>query len=62
LGIGVVLARSGNVSALVVGLALTTTALGTLLPIRRDAGVLEERFGTHALAIGTLGEFAPSSP
>jgi Kef-type K+ transport system membrane component KefB len=59
LGIGVLLARSGNVSALVVGLALTTTALGTLLPILRDAGVLEERFGTHALAIGTLGEFAP---
>ncbi len=59
LGAGALLARSGNVSALVVGLALTTTALGTLLPILRDAGVLEEKFGTHALAIGTVGEFAP---
>ncbi len=59
LGVGVLLARSGDVSALVVGLALTTTALGTLLPILRDAGVLGEKFGTHALAIGTLGEFAP---
>jgi Kef-type K+ transport system membrane component KefB len=59
LGIGALLARSGNVSALVVGLALTTTALGTLVPILRDAGVLGDRFGTHALAIGTIGEFAP---
>ena len=59
LGVGMLLARSGDVSALVVGLALTTTALGTLLPILRDAGVLGEKFGTHALAIGTVGEFAP---
>src|SRR6478752_2721542 len=42
-----------------VGLALTTTALGTLLPIVRDAGLLPTRFGTHVLAIGSLGEFGP---
>ena len=42
-----------------VGLALTTTALGTLLPIIRDSGLLPTRFGTHVLAIGSLGEFGP---
>src|SRR6476661_3945048 len=42
-----------------VGLALTTTALGTLLPIIRDAGLLPTRFGTHVLGIGSLGEFGP---
>jgi Kef-type K+ transport system membrane component KefB len=47
------------VSELYVGLALTTTALGTLLPIVRDAGLLPTRFGTHVLAIGSLGEFGP---
>ena len=44
---------------LVVGLALTTTALGTLIPMLRDAGVLPTRFGSHIMAVGTLGEFGP---
>lgn len=44
---------------IVVGLALTTTALGTLVPVLRDAGVLPTAFGTHIMAIGTLGEFGP---
>jgi Kef-type K+ transport system membrane component KefB len=44
---------------LVVGLALTTTALGTLLPILRDADLLEGRFGARILAVGTAGEFCP---
>jgi Kef-type K+ transport system membrane component KefB len=57
---GVVLVLSGRVlSALLVGLALSTTALGTLLPIIRDAGLLETRFGTFVLAAGTVGEFGP---
>jgi Kef-type K+ transport system membrane component KefB len=57
---GVVLEATGViVSDLYVGLALTTTALGTLLPIVRDAGLLPTRFGTHVLAIGSLGEFGP---
>ena len=42
-----------------VGLALTTTALGALLPILRDAGILPTPFGTHMLAIGSVGEFGP---
>jgi Kef-type K+ transport system membrane component KefB len=43
----------------VVGLALTTTAMGTLAPILRDAGVTETRFGAYITAIGTVGEFGP---
>jgi Kef-type K+ transport system membrane component KefB len=57
---GFVLQATGViVNELYVGLALTTTALGTLLPIVRDAGLLPTRFGTHVLAIGSLGEFGP---
>ncbi len=44
---------------IVIGLALTTTALGTLMPVLRDAGVLSSPFGTYIMAIGTLGEFGP---
>jgi Kef-type K+ transport system membrane component KefB len=45
--------------AVVIGLALTTTALGTLLPILRDNGLSEGRFGTRLMAIGSVGEFGP---
>jgi Kef-type K+ transport system membrane component KefB len=45
--------------AVVVGLALTTTALGTLLPILRDSGVLGGPFGVRIMAIGSVGEFGP---
>jgi Kef-type K+ transport system membrane component KefB len=43
----------------VVGLALTTTALGTLVPMLRDARVMDTRFGSYISAIGTVGEFGP---
>lgn len=43
----------------VVGLAVTTTALGTILPMVRDAGALQTPFGGRVLAIGSLGEFGP---
>ncbi|MGO8873015.1 MAG: cation:proton antiporter [Acidimicrobiales bacterium] len=60
LGVAFALVSSGLVrDTLVVGLALTTTALGTLLPMLRDAGVLPTRFGAHISAIGTVGEFGP---
>lgn len=39
--------------------ALTTTAIGTLLPILRDAGELETPFGTYVLAAGWVGELGP---
>jgi len=44
---------------LVVGLALTTTAMGTLVPMLRDAGIMDSRFGAYITAIGTVGEFGP---
>ena len=42
-----------------VGLALTTTALGTLLPILHDNKMLEGRFGRYVLAAGAAGELFP---
>lgn len=60
LAIGAVLAIHGVViSGLVVGLALTSTALGTLLPILRDRGELGTPFGVDVLASGAVGEFGP---
>jgi Kef-type K+ transport system membrane component KefB len=57
---GVTLASTGYVrSSLLVGLALTTTALGTLLPMLSDRGVLGTEFGRHVSAAGAIGEFGP---
>ena len=44
---------------IVIPLALTTTALGTLLPVLRDAGVLRTPLGRYAMALGSIGEFGP---
>ena len=58
--VGVVLMLSGEaVSALLVGLCLTSTALGTLLPMMRDRGLLHTSFGSLLVAAGSVGEFAP---
>ena len=58
--VGVVLLAAGHRHGeVVIGLSLTTTALGTLLPILRDAQVLDSPFGRHMLAIGSIGEFGP---
>jgi Kef-type K+ transport system membrane component KefB len=60
LSIASVLTVIGTViDAVVISLALTTTALGMLLPILRDAGLFEGRFGARIMAIGSVGEFAP---
>src|SRR5208283_4065151 len=42
-----------------VELALTTTALGTLLPILRDNDMLGGRFGDYVYAAGAVGELFP---
>jgi len=42
-----------------VALALTSTALGTLLPVLRDAGELRTPFGTFFMGAGAWGEFGP---
>ncbi len=60
LGIAAIFVSTGQaLDTMVLGIALTTTALGTLLPILRDAGLLPTALGTHVLAIGTMGEFGP---
>jgi Kef-type K+ transport system membrane component KefB len=54
------LASMGLVRAFVpVALGLTTTALGTLLPILRDNNMLRGAFGSFVLAGGAVGEFFP---
>jgi Kef-type K+ transport system membrane component KefB len=50
----------GFVKAFVpISIALTTTALGTLLPILRDNGMLGGRFGRYVFASGAVGEMLP---
>ncbi|MGH2982941.1 MAG: cation:proton antiporter [Solirubrobacterales bacterium] len=59
-GIGGALAAAGVVlSYLYTGSAMATTAIGTLIPILRDAGELRTRFGSYLLAAGAIGEFGP---
>src|SRR5205085_3487442 len=41
------------------GAAIATTAIGTLIPILRDADEMGTRFGTYLLAAGAIGEFGP---
>lgn len=54
------LAAVGFVQAFVpIAIGLTTTALGTLLPILRDNQMLEGRFGAFIMAAGAVGEFLP---
>lgn len=51
---------AGVVKAFVpVSLALTTTALGTLLPILRDNGMLAGPIGSYIFAAGAVGELGP---
>lgn len=42
-----------------VSIALTSTALGTLLPVLRDTGRLDSLFGRSFMAAGAWGEFGP---
>ena len=45
--------------AVYVGAAMATTALGTILPIVRDAELLDTPFGRAIMAVGSVGEFGP---
>ncbi len=56
---GLLAATAVVVSGLYTGSAMATTAIGTLIPILRDAGELRTRFGTHLLAAGATAEFGP---
>ena len=43
----------------IIGIALGSTALGTILPIVRDTGELNQPFGRAITAVGAAGEFGP---
>jgi Kef-type K+ transport system membrane component KefB len=46
-------------AAAFVAIAIATTAIGALMPILKDAGMLEPPYGPHVLAAGTAGEALP---
>lgn len=46
-------------SVIAIAIALSSTALGTLLPILRDRGELDTKFGTFFMGAGAWGEFGP---
>jgi Kef-type K+ transport system membrane component KefB len=60
LGVAALLGLAGlEANVLYLGLALCTTALGTLLPILGDAGAGESMLGRYVMAAGAVGEFVP---
>jgi Kef-type K+ transport system membrane component KefB len=64
LGLGIVIATMLHEAGVTTGIrfvaiALTTTAIGTLLPILGDAGVLPTKLGANILASGSIGEIGP---
>ena len=56
---GVLAAAGVVISGLLTGSAMATTALGTLIPVMRDAGTLSTRLGRFVLGAGAMGEFGP---
>lgn len=46
-------------AGILIGIAVSSTSLGTLLPILRDAGETKTVFGRAVTAVGTIGEFGP---
>jgi Kef-type K+ transport system membrane component KefB len=58
--VGLVLHEAGlDAEAWLLGVALSTTALGTLVPILADAGLLPTPLGSAVLGSGVAGEFWP---
>lgn len=55
---GLALAGAGA-AVLILAIGLCSTALGTILPIARDSGLLAGPVGPHLMAVGAVGEFAP---
>ena len=58
IGAGFVLVPSPE-AAVIIGVALCSTALGALLPILRDAGASTSPIGVAVTAVGAAGEFGP---
>lgn len=59
LGVGVGFLLAPGDGMIVIGIALSSTALGTLMPILRDARELDSPFGRVVTVIGAVGEFLP---
>ena len=59
IGLGVGFILMPHEGAMVIAVALASTALGTLLPILRDNDELRTPFGKAVGAIGAVGEFGP---
>lgn len=58
IGAGFLLAP-GPEAAVIIGIALSSTALGAILPILRDAGTSTSPLGIAVTALGAAGEFGP---
>ncbi len=49
----------GSIEGIAIAIALTTTALGTLIPILQERNILNSPVGDAVLAYGTWGELGP---
>jgi Kef-type K+ transport system membrane component KefB len=59
-GIGIATLVAPHLSAAIfIGIALSSTALGTIMPVLRDSGDLRTPFGIAVIALGAIGEFGP---
>lgn len=58
IGASIIIASTLDAGAFI-AVALTSTALGTLMPMLRDVGELQRPFGVSVLAVGAVGEFGP---
>jgi flagellin-like protein len=59
-GFGIAALAAPHLSAAAfVAIALTSTALGTIMPMLRDSGDLRTPFGVAVIALGAVGEFCP---
>ncbi len=56
---GLLAAAGVVISGLLTGSAMSTTAIGTILPVLRDNDQLRGRFGPAMLAAGAIGELGP---
>ena len=57
-GIAITFAVHASAAAFI-AIALTSTALGTIMPVLRDSGDLRTPFGIGVIALGAVGEFGP---
>ncbi|MCK1820253.1 cation:proton antiporter [Streptomyces sp. XM83C] len=59
IGLGFAISGGETFEAFAIGTVLTSTALGTVLPLLRDSGDLHSAFGRVMSAFGAVGEFGP---